>query len=217
MWSRSCRQDTRPERAKGNSRRYGAHGRTLRTHVVVQASDPFFGTSCRMCLSRLRSVTSRFSCRFSSSSCFNRPSRRHRNRRTFFFKRWNVCSEIPIRRMTSATGVPVSPCFSANAICSSVYLNLFIPATCPKASQDRKALAQNGLKTAGTSWGRHFTSFQEAVIRHLSVPLFILARKHSCRHGLPAFQVPKQTMRKCALTLPPATPSAPIPKLRLPA
>ncbi len=29
---------------------------------------------------------------------------------------------IPIRRITSATGVPVSACFIANAICSSVYL-----------------------------------------------------------------------------------------------
>ena len=32
----------------------------------------------------------------------------------------------PIRRMTSATGVPVSACFSTNAICSSVYLDFFI-------------------------------------------------------------------------------------------
>src|ERR1700750_3041259 len=28
--------------------------------------------------------------------------------------------------MTSATGVPVSACFSANAICSSVYLDFFM-------------------------------------------------------------------------------------------
>lgn len=32
----------------------------------------------------------------------------------------------PIRRITSATGVPVSACFSANAICSSLYLVFFI-------------------------------------------------------------------------------------------
>ena len=32
---------------------------------------------------------------------------------------------IPIRRSTSATGVPVSACFSAKAICSSVYLLFF--------------------------------------------------------------------------------------------
>ncbi len=32
----------------------------------------------------------------------------------------------PIRRITSATGVPVSACFSANAICSSVCRVFFI-------------------------------------------------------------------------------------------
>jgi hypothetical protein len=31
-----------------------------------------------------------------------------------------VCSLTPILRQTSNTGVPVSACFSANAICSSV-------------------------------------------------------------------------------------------------
>nr|DAI78708.1 MAG TPA: hypothetical protein [Caudoviricetes sp.] len=31
-----------------------------------------------------------------------------------------VASEIPIFRQTSPTRVPVSACFSANAICSSV-------------------------------------------------------------------------------------------------
>jgi hypothetical protein len=31
----------------------------------------------------------------------------------------------PLRRMTSATGVPVSACFSAKAICSSVNLLFF--------------------------------------------------------------------------------------------
>jgi hypothetical protein len=48
--------------------------------------------------------------------------------------------EIPIRRMTSATGVPVSAYFSAKAICSSVYHDFFISAPCPKASQGRKTL-----------------------------------------------------------------------------
>src|SRR4051812_48753018 len=33
---------------------------------------------------------------------------------------------MPIRRITSATGVPVSACFNAKAICSSVYLDFFI-------------------------------------------------------------------------------------------
>jgi hypothetical protein len=44
----------------------------------------------------------------------------------------DVCSEIPIRRMTSAAGVPVSDCFSAKAICSSVYLDFFIPSSLPE-------------------------------------------------------------------------------------
>jgi len=39
---------------------------------------------------------------------------------------------IPIRRMTSATGVPVSACISAKAICSSVYLDFFISSFLPK-------------------------------------------------------------------------------------
>jgi hypothetical protein len=38
----------------------------------------------------------------------------------------------PICRMTSATGVPVSACFSAKAICSSVYLDFFISSFLPE-------------------------------------------------------------------------------------
>jgi len=34
--------------------------------------------------------------------------------------------------MTSATGVPVSACYSANAICSSVYLDFFISSSLPE-------------------------------------------------------------------------------------
>jgi len=34
--------------------------------------------------------------------------------------------------MTSATGVPVSACYSANAICSSVYLDFFISSSLPQ-------------------------------------------------------------------------------------
>lgn len=33
---------------------------------------------------------------------------------------------MPMRRMTSAIGVPVSACFTANVIYSSVYLDSFI-------------------------------------------------------------------------------------------
>lgn len=33
---------------------------------------------------------------------------------------------IPIRQITSATGVPVSACFSANATCSSVCVVFFV-------------------------------------------------------------------------------------------
>jgi len=36
-----------------------------------------------------------------------------------------LCSDTPIRRSTSATAVPVSACFSAKAICSSVNLLFF--------------------------------------------------------------------------------------------
>jgi len=42
-----------------------------------------------------------------------------------FFQRENVCSEIPIGRMTSVTGVPVSARLSAKVICSSVYRDFF--------------------------------------------------------------------------------------------
>ncbi|WP_242154721.1 hypothetical protein [Sphingomonas sp. BAUL-RG-20F-R05-02] len=33
---------------------------------------------------------------------------------------------MTIRRITSANGVPVSACFNANAICSSVYFDFFM-------------------------------------------------------------------------------------------
>jgi len=37
-----------------------------------------------------------------------------------------------IRRIASATGVPVSACFNAKAICSSVYLDFFISSSLPE-------------------------------------------------------------------------------------
>ena len=45
---------------------------------------------------------------------------------TFFFQSWNVCSEIPILRMTSFTGIPVSACFKSQPIQPSVYADFFI-------------------------------------------------------------------------------------------
>ena len=53
----------------------------------------------------------------------------------------NVCSEIPIRRMTSATGVPVSACFKANEICSSVNLLFFTAPLLPSGSHKTGKLA----------------------------------------------------------------------------
>lgn len=60
-----------------------------------------------------------------------------------------VCSEIPIRRMTSATGVPVSACFNAKAICSSVYLDFLISGSLPEGFSRPETFAQNGLKNRG--------------------------------------------------------------------
>lgn len=48
---------------------------------------------------------------------------------------------MPIRRSTSATGVPVSACFSAKAICSSVNLLFFTAALLPSGSHKTGKLA----------------------------------------------------------------------------
>ena len=61
---------------------------------------------------------------------------------------------MPIRRITSATGVPVSACLSAYAICSSVYLDFFT--ACSFLTRDHNAgkLTFNlAEKCGGTSNG----------------------------------------------------------------
>ena len=54
--------------------------------------------------------------------------------------------------MTSATGVPVSACFSANAICSYVYLDFFMSQLLARRLQRAGKLSLNmGEKTGRTS------------------------------------------------------------------
>ena len=86
----------------------------------------FENTSCNICLSIVKSATSRFSCRFSSSSCLRRRSSETPSPSYFFFQRKKVCSEIPIFRQTSMTRIPASTCRKAKAICFSVNFDFFI-------------------------------------------------------------------------------------------
>src|SRR5437763_14322499 len=64
-----------------------------------------------------------------------------------------------MRRSTSATGVPVSACFSANAICSSVNLLFFTAPLLPSGSHKTGKLAfkpdeKNGRTSPGHSGPR---------------------------------------------------------------
>jgi hypothetical protein len=56
--------------------------------------------------------------------------------------------------MTSASGVPVSACFSAKAICSSVYLDFFISSSLPTGSAGPENSRSNWAKKQG---GRQVT------------------------------------------------------------
>ena len=63
--------------------------------------------------------------------------------------------------MTSATGVPVSACFNAKQSARPCTWMSSVPASCPKASQGRKNLAQNGLKNRGASGAIEMRSFAQ--------------------------------------------------------
>ena len=64
-----------------------------------------------------------------------------------------------IRRMTSATGVPVSACFSANAICSSVYLDFFMSSSLPKGfSRPENSRSNWAKKRMARPVGKRFVS-----------------------------------------------------------
>lgn len=128
---------------------YGTPERTRRVHAVIQKSEHFCQNVLKMCLSRLRSATSCFSCRFSASKCFKRLSSPTPRSHYTFFQRYKACSGIPIRRMTSATSVPVSACFSANAICSSVYLDFSISSSLPEGFSRPENSRSKWAKTGG--------------------------------------------------------------------
>src|SRR5918995_6511807 len=70
-----------------------------------------------------------------------------------------------MRRMTSATGVPVSACFNANAICSSVNLLFLIGLLLPKESQAQKTRTQaGGEKREDVNWTMKRSRFREEQI-----------------------------------------------------
>jgi len=52
----------------------------------------------------------------------------------------------PYSRMTSATGVPVSACFGAKAIWSSVYLDFFVSSDLPEGFSRPENSRSTGLK-----------------------------------------------------------------------
>ena len=58
-------------------------------------------------------------------------------------------SDTPIRRITSATGVPVSACRSAYEICSSVYLDFFTACSSSRVVTQPENFHSNRRKKTG--------------------------------------------------------------------
>src|SRR6185312_15419464 len=92
--------------------------------------QPFFRmTVFSAALSRLRSATNCFSCRFSSSRARNRLASLTSIPPYFDFQLYSVWSVTPISLASSFTGRPASICFTAPMIFSSLCFAFFIRKT----------------------------------------------------------------------------------------
>lgn len=117
-----------------------------------------------MFLSRLRSATSCVSSWFSSSSCFTRRHSPTPSPQYIFFQRQKVCSEMLILRIISATGVPVSDCLSAKAICLSCISTSSCSSSLPEGSKERENFhssraERQGGRQVNVPFAGHATGF----------------------------------------------------------
>lgn len=100
----------------------GFHQKLHRLALLSRPQNFCFSTACSISLPRLRSATSLVS----SAADFHPPTvadaaiLSHLDRQISSSSYKRVASKIPIFLQTSPTRVPVSACFSANEICSSV-------------------------------------------------------------------------------------------------